>query len=83
MLEIYLAEKCPFCVKVRLFMEQRGVPYVLKPVVLGQASSKVKEELKALGGKVQVPFLVDPEKGVQMYESDDIILYIDENYAQS
>ena len=83
MLEIYLAERCPFCVKVRLFMEQNGVPYILKPVILGQSSSKVKEELKAIGGKVQVPFLVDPDKGIQMYESDDIIAYIDENYVQS
>lgn len=82
MIEIYLAERCPFCVKVRVFMEQKGIPYILKPVVLGSATSEVKEELKRLGGKTQVPFLVDPERSVQMYESDDIIAYVEEHYAQ-
>jgi glutathione S-transferase len=83
MIELFLAERCPFCVKVRLFMEQKGISYLLKPVVLGHGTSPVKEELRKLGGKVQVPFLVDPEKGIQMYESDDIIAYVEENYVQS
>lgn len=83
MIEVYLAERCPFCVKVRVYLEEVGVPYILKPVVLGNRTSPIKEELKRLGGKTQVPFLVDPERGVQMYESDDIIAYVDEHYAQS
>lgn len=29
-----------------------------------------------LGGKKQFPFLVDPNTGKQMYESDDIINYL-------
>lgn len=82
MIEIYLAERCPFCVKVRMYMEQKGIPYILKPVPLGSASSEVKEELKRLGGKSQVPFLVDPERNIKMYESDDIIAYVEEHYAQ-
>ena len=82
MIEIYLAERCPFCVKVRVFMEQKGIPYILKPVVLGSGTSAVKDELKKIGGKTQVPFLVDPERNIQMYESDDIISYIDEHYVQ-
>ena len=36
-------------------------------------------ELMEKGGKMQVPFLVDSEKGVSMYESGDIIEYIREN----
>jgi glutathione S-transferase len=55
---------------------------VLKPVVLGSSSSPVKEELKKLGGKTQVPYLVDPERNVKMYESDDIIAYVEEHYAR-
>lgn len=82
MIEIYLAERCPFCVKVRVYMEEKGIPYVLKPVVLGAKTSAVKEELKKIGGKVQVPFLLDPDKKIQMYESDDIISYIEEHYAR-
>lgn len=82
MIEIYLAERCPYCVKVRAHLENLGVAYVLKPVPLGASTSPIKEELKRLGGKTQVPFLVDPERKVQMYESDDIIAYVEEHYAQ-
>ena len=32
-------------------------------------------ELVEMGGKQQVPFLVDEEQGIFMYESDDIISY--------
>lgn len=40
-------------------------------------------ELLEKGGKKQVPFLVDTEKDISMYESNDIIEYIRENYAGS
>lgn len=41
------------------------------------------QELIEKGGINQVPFLVDSEKAVSMYESSDIIDYIRENYASS
>ena len=81
MIEVYLAERCPYCVKVRVYLEQAGIAYVLKPVLLGSATSPWKEELRRLGGKTQVPYLVDPERNVKMYESDDIIEYLQEHYA--
>jgi len=31
---------------------------------------------KELGGKTTFPFLVDPNTGASMYESDDIIRYL-------
>lgn len=37
------------------------------------------EEVERLGGKLQVPFLVDTEAGISMYESDDIINYVQKN----
>ena len=37
-------------------------------------------ELHELGGKDQTPFLVDPEQGVSMYDSNDIIDYLHTNY---
>ena len=36
------------------------------------------DELMEKGGKRQVPFLVDEENGVSMYESDDICRYLEE-----
>ena len=81
MIELYLAERCPFCVKVRQFLDDEGIAYIAKPVPL-VGSSPLKEELRKLGGKTQVPFLYDPDRNVKMFESDDIIDYISEHYAR-
>lgn len=35
-----------------------------------------EEALIKIGGKRQVPFLVDKDRNVQMYESSDIIEYV-------
>ena len=40
-------------------------------------------ELIEKGGQKQVPYLVDTEKNVAMYESSDIIEYIRDNYANT
>lgn len=40
-------------------------------------------ELLEKGGKQMVPFMVDDEKDVSMYESSDIIEYIRKNYANT
>jgi glutathione S-transferase len=34
-----------------------------------------------IGGKTQVPLLVDQSKNVVMYESNDIIDYLESNYG--
>lgn len=79
MLELYIAENCPYCAKVRLFMEEVGVSYVVKPVSLWK-NTPLGEELKKIGGKIQVPFLVDQGNKTMMYESEDIINYVKKNY---
>jgi glutathione S-transferase len=33
-----------------------------------------------LGGKTQVPLLVDQQKGLTLYESEEILKYLEENY---
>ena len=40
-----------------------------------------RAELVALGGKMQVPYLVDPNTGTAMYESDDIVAYLRKTYG--
>jgi len=80
MIELYHSERCPYCVKVRVFLERASVPYVSKAVPMDQMTP-LKNELLKLGGKTQVPFLVDPERNVKMYESDDIIEYVREHYS--
>ena len=75
MIELYHAETCPYCVRVRQYLEDHAVAYISKPVPLS-GTTPLKDELKKIGGKTQVPFLVDAEAGVKMYESADIIAYV-------
>ena len=65
MLDLFILETCPYCRKVMSFLDEKGVKY--KPS---------EEALIKMGGKRQVPFLVDTDRNIQMYESDDIIEYL-------
>ena len=78
MIEIYQKEGCPFCKKVRAHLSASGLSWVAHSAEPG---SKSAELLERLSGSHQVPFLVDAERGVMMGESDDIIEYLDANYA--
>ena len=78
MLSLYYKESCPFCQRVMQMAENLGVEFDLKDIEDDEA---IAAELIEKGGKRQVPYLVDTEKDVAMYESNDIIDYIRENYA--
>lgn len=73
MLLLYVLESCPYCKKVVQHLEEKNIEFraldVSNPVNL--------DELLVLGEKDQVPFLVDTERNAKMYESDEIIQYID------
>ncbi len=72
MFDLYILESCPYCKKVMSFMDDRGVKYNKI-----DTSEKASEEaLVKAGGKRQVPFLVDKDRNIQMYESNDIIEYL-------
>ena len=68
---------CPYCIKVLQFAEENGITFDLKNI----ADDTVAAELVQRGGKRQVPYLVDDERGVEMYESDDIVKYLQAQYA--
>lgn len=72
MLDLYIMETCPYCKKVMSFLEEKGVQYNKIDI----ADKTSEDALIQLGGKRQVPFLVDKERNIQMYESMDIIEYI-------
>lgn len=80
MLKLYTYPTCPYCAKVRSAFADLGVKYEEINAERGNAGS---DELVRLGGKQQVPFLVDEEAGIQMYESSDIITYARERFAQN
>ena len=73
MLLLYKMEGCPYCDKVIKHLNEHGVAYramdVSDPVNM--------DELLHLGGEDQVPFFVDTDHNVKMYESDKIIEFVD------
>ena len=79
MLELYQKEGCPYCQKVRAKMTELDLDYVCRNVRDG--SSKKGVLLEKLGGMIQVPFLLDTDNNVSMYESDDIVKYLEEKYS--
>lgn len=79
MLTLYVKTGCPFCHKVLDAGTELGVLFEEKNI----ADDAVATELVARGGKRQVPYLVDSERGVEMYESDDIVVYLREHYSKN
>ena len=74
---LYYRPTCPYCVKVLNYVKEKNIALELRDIA---ANSQFAHELIIQGGKQQVPFLVDEEKGVKMYESSDIIAYLAENH---
>ena len=77
MLSLYYKESCPFCQRVMQMADNLGVEFDLKDI----EDDAIAAELVEKGGKRMVPYLVDTDKNVSMYESGDIIDYIRTNYA--
>lgn len=73
---LYVKTGCPYCAKVLRCVEENGVVCELRNI----ADEGVSDELIAHGGKHQVPYLVDDE--VSMYESDDIIAYLEKKLGK-
>lgn len=75
-LELYVRRWCPFCAKVRRFMEERGIEIALHDI--GESKDD-RAFLLGRGGKEQVPCLfID---GTPLYESDGIIAYLDKTFG--
>ena len=76
---LYYKPTCPFCQKVLMYAEKNGVEFTLKNI----EEEENAENLIALGGKRQVPFLVNDEDETKLYESDDIIAYLERQSENS
>lgn len=72
MLDLYILETCPYCLKVMHFLDEHKMKYNK----IDTSNKPAEEALIKLGGKRQVPFLVDSDRNIQMYESSDIIEYL-------
>jgi glutathione S-transferase len=77
-LQLYEAEGCPFSRKVREVLSELDLVYLSYPVARGSRHEAV---LRNLGGKAQIPFLLDPNTGRRLYDAEDIITYLHERYG--
>ncbi len=75
MFTLYYRPDCSFCQRVLQMAENFNVDLELKDI---SESDEALAELIEKGGQNQVPFLVDSERAVSMYESSDIIDHLRE-----
>ncbi|MEZ8205348.1 glutaredoxin family protein [Vibrio splendidus] len=77
---LYQFEACPFCVKVRRAMKRQSVQFELRDA---KNNDQHRAELEAGGGRVKVPCLRIEKDGKTewMYESSDIVTYLEKQFA--
>ena len=80
LLQLYEFEGCPHCRLVRDALTELDLDAMIYPCPKG--GSRFRDIVIEQGGKAQFPYLVDPNTGVAMYESADIIKYLFATYAQ-
>jgi glutaredoxin len=76
MLTLYVKTGCPYCERVLNYFEENPLPHELRNI----QDDAVAAELIEQGGMRQVPFLIDSEQNVKLYESLDIIEYLKNTY---
>jgi glutathione S-transferase len=77
-LELWSYEGSPFCRIVREALCSLELPYLLHNVAKG---SPRRPALVERSGKMMVPYLADPNTGVEMSESADIVVYLNDVYG--
>lgn len=79
-LALYDMEGCPYCRLVREALTELDLDVVIYPCPKG--GNRFRPKVQELGGRQQFPFLVDPNTGVEMFESADIIAYLYRTYGE-
>lgn len=79
-LALYQFNACPFCVKVRRAIHAFNLKIELRDA---KNNPQFRQELEQQGGRIKVPCLRIEEGGEVrwMYESNDIIAYLQERFA--
>ena len=77
--ELYEFEACPYCRKVRDALSVLDLDALIRPCP--KNGPRFREEVRHRGGKAMFPYLVDPNTGEEMYESDDIVAYLFREYG--
>lgn len=79
LLELYEFEACPFCRKAREALSVFDLDAIIYPCPRG--GERFRPQVKARGGKRMYPYLVDPNTGLTMYESNDVVRYLAHEYG--
>lgn len=77
-LALYEFEACPYGRLVREALCEMDLDAMIYPCPKG--GTRFRAKARELGGKLQFPFLVDPNTGVKMYESQEIAEYLAKTY---
>lgn len=82
MIELYMSAGCPFCKKVLLATQELGLKEGEDFTNIDAApGTPGRDVVLNVGGKAMVPFLVDGDTA--MYESDDIVTYLEKKFSGS
>lgn len=79
LLQLYDIENCPYCRLVREVFTELSLDAHILPCPKG--GQRFRSELETRAGKQQFPYLIDPNTGVEMYESLAIVQYLFETYG--
>lgn len=77
-LELWNYEASPYCRLVRERLGELGLRYVSHNLA---RKSPRREDFRRQHGKLQFPFLRDPNTGIELFESAHILRYLDQIYA--
>ena len=79
-LKLYQFYACPFCVKTRRAIKRLNLKVETRDA---QTAGQFRKELEISGGKIKVPCLKLEGAGeaTWIYESNDIIKYLDERFS--
>ncbi|HBG31652.1 MAG TPA: glutathione S-transferase [Gammaproteobacteria bacterium] len=78
-LKLYDMEGCPFCRSAREALSALHLDVEVYPCPKG--GTRFRPEVVAQGGKAQFPYLVDPNTGTALYESETIVAYLFRTYG--
>lgn len=78
LLELYEREDCPFCRLVRETLTELDLDAMIYPCPAG--GKRFRSVMQKLGGQQKYPFLVDPNTGTHLYESDAIVDHLWRTY---
>jgi len=77
-LELWSFEASPYCRLVREALCELTLPYRLHNVGKG---SLARASFQEMSGRMRVPYLKDPNTGAALFESAEIVAYLEQTYA--